>query len=432
MPPRRTILELFTTFVQFTQEQFSGWAIDARLRRSMANALKASTLEDESVLHQSEQFWVTYWHQQWQSVYQAEVVSRQTQLTEQSPCGSGTHGDNTRLPLNHLAAYLQETCYWIAQRSTTLTSQHLNLADYFQIAIASLPKIIQGYTPEYGASLKTYAGLCFNNAIRDGLRRHKEADSRSNWGLLRKISQKSFNEMLSQSGLNPETISSYQLAWSCFKLYCAPTQPTTTRQLSDPDRTTWQRVTDCYNQQRLKLAPSPAAATPPQLEQWLTQCANHARNYLHPSLSSLNVAIADSTDELQDQLAADSDLSPMTALLAQEALQERQQRHAQIAQMLTEAVSSLDPQGQKLLNLYYGQQLTQQQIAAHLEIKQYTVSRRLSSIKEKLLLAIAQWSQNTLHISPTSTAVKGMSVLLEEWLEAHYRAANGSPKEASQ
>ncbi|NJO53383.1 MAG: hypothetical protein HC840_32720 [Leptolyngbyaceae cyanobacterium RM2_2_4] len=73
-----------------------------------------------------------------------------------------------------------------------------------------------------------------------------------------------------------------------------------------------------------------------------------------------------------------------------------------------------------LLALYYGQQLTQQQIAQQLEIKQYTVSRRLSSTKEILLKAIAQWSQETLHISLTSPAVQQMSLVLEEWLQVQY------------
>lgn len=449
MTPRRKLLELFTTFVQFTNGYFNGWAVDARLRRSMIRAVEAFESLEKSP-HQSEGFWVVYWYQQWKQ----EAASRSQESEGRSQEGgkgdaSGygvsdvgskevspipyppTPNPSSPLPLSHLSAYLQETCYWSAQRATTtLTSQHLELADYFQLAIAAFPKVIQGYTPDYGASLKTYASLCFGNAIRDGLRRQREANSRSNWGLLRKLSQKCFTDMLQQAGLSAEAIARYQLAWNCFKLHCAPTNPTATRHLADPDRITWQAITDLYNQQRLKLSPTAAIATPALLEQWLTQCAKHARAYLHPPTASLNTLMADRTDELQDLLPAPAEASPMTALLAEEAWQERQTHYAQIQQVLTDAIARLNPQIQELLTLYYAQRRTQQQIAAHLETKQYTVSRRLSSAKETLLLAIAQWSQESLHITPTSTAVKGMSVLLEEWLEAYYQPANHS-QEAS-
>ena len=70
--------------------------------------------------------------------------------------------------------------------------------------------------------------------------------------------------------------------------------------------------------------------------------------------------------------------------------------------------------------MYYTQQLNQQQIAQQLEIQQYTVSRRLSKARQSLLLALAQWSQNTLHISLTSDVLKDTSAVLEEWLKTHY------------
>jgi DNA-binding transcriptional regulator LsrR (DeoR family) len=81
------------------------------------------------------------------------------------------------------------------------------------------------------------------------------------------------------------------------------------------------------------------------------------------------------------------------------------------------------------LELYYAQALTQQQIAQQLEIKQYTVSRRLGNAKEKLLLTLAKWSQETLHISLTSTVVNDMYVVLEEWLQTHYRSYGLSSKD---
>ncbi len=116
--------------------------------------------------------------------------------------------------------------------------------------------------------------------------------------------------------------------------------------------------------------------------------------------------------------------------MLQEELQQRQTQQSQISEVLTIALEKLDPQVRTLLELYYREKLTQQQIAAQLELKQYTISRRLSSTKEMLLLTLAKWSQETLHISPTSTAVKDMCVVLEEWLAAYYQnAANYTSKD---
>jgi transcriptional regulator with XRE-family HTH domain len=90
------------------------------------------------------------------------------------------------------------------------------------------------------------------------------------------------------------------------------------------------------------------------------------------------------------------------------------------------ALEALDPQTQTLLDLYYQQGLTQQQIAAQLEIKQYTVSRRLSSAQETLLRSLARWSQETMHITLTSPVVKQMSIVLEEWLEHFSKEGAGA------
>jgi DNA-binding transcriptional regulator LsrR (DeoR family) len=78
----------------------------------------------------------------------------------------------------------------------------------------------------------------------------------------------------------------------------------------------------------------------------------------------------------------------------------------------------------QIVEQYYREGLTQQEIATQLDVKQYTVSRRLSSAKEALLLALAQWSQEHLHTALTSPAVKAMSIVLEEWLQDKLRHGN--------
>ena len=84
---------------------------------------------------------------------------------------------------------------------------------------------------------------------------------------------------------------------------------------------------------------------------------------------------------------------------------------------------------QALLQMYYGQALTQQQMAAALAMQQYTVSRRLSRARESLLTALARWSQDSLHISLTLDVLSYTSTVLEEWLTNHYRQPHDATME---
>lgn len=392
MKPRQTVVEMFSTFVKFVDDRFGGWVDDRTLRQTMVDRLKPPEA------HTSEAYWMLYWYKHWQS----------------QPSGGAAQ---------HLSAYVQESCYWVALRATNAQATvHYSVADCFQLAIAALPKILESYNPTQGAGLKTYAGLCFGNTIRDTLRQQHEADSRTDWGLLRKLSQKRFVESLQMAGLSTDTIARYRLAWTCYKTYSAPRETPATRQLPHPSRAEWEAIADFYNRQRLQLTPTAPKASPEDLEKWLKFSAKQARVYLYPAIASLNASKPTvESGELQDDLPDPREASPLAALITHEELEERQLQRSQLGAVLTAALAQFNPQMQHLLALYCRDGLTQQQIAARLEMKQYTVSRRLSSAKETLLLRLARWSQDRLHISLTSTAVKEMSVVLEEWLQVHYQ-----------
>lgn len=380
MKSRQTIVDLFSTFVEFTDDCFHQWVSDRGLQKAM---LKGLAEQAET----SEPYWMLYWHQQWQN---------QSKRAEA-----------------HLCAYVQEPCYWVAQRmAREQTRVQYLVSDCFQLAIAVLPKILADYESSQSASLKTYASLAFGNAIRDTLRQQREANHRTDWGLLRKLSQKQLIESLQMAGISADAIALDRLAWTCFKTYCAPTQSPTTRQLAQPD---WGEIAKLYNTQTQQKS------TSEELEIRLKRCAKYARTYLNPAITSLNIRPGDSTAELQDDLSDETRSTPLAVLIHQEELEERSSQWIQLQSVLTAALEQLDPKLQQLLTLYCRDGLTQQQIAQQLEMKQYTVSRRLSSAKEALLLALARWSKDSLHISLTSPALKDMSLVLEEWLQNYYQ-----------
>jgi RNA polymerase sigma factor (sigma-70 family) len=389
MRSRQSLLEIFSTFLQFEGDRVSTWAIDARLRRRMQQCLDHSSPETSS------NFWALYWYKIWQ-----EDAGRDSNA--------------------HLTAYLQETCYWSAQKTmTNFALMQYTMPDCFQVAIAKVQKILQGFNPQQGFSLKNYASAIFTSTIRDTLRQRQEVDICTNWALLRKVSQKRLVESLQNAGLSAETITAYILAWSCFKSLYIPTQETSTRKLPRPDEATWVAIVQRYNTDR---SPSLPAAKPETLEKWLNICAQAARSYLNPNLVSINTPKSgQDTGELLDDVPESSRESLLADLIADEEDQTRQDQRSQLNQILEAAIAQLDSELQAILHLYYRENCTQQQMAERLEIKQYTVSRRLTKAREQLLKKIAIWSQDTLHISLTSALLQSMSLVIEEWLQQHYK-----------
>lgn len=435
MRPRHSLIEIFSTFLQFEADYVQHWATDAKLRRSMQSCLRQGVavgqsgvaeppeIENKS-LKEAENFWSLYWHQQWRN-----QVKPSPHLPISLPSLS--------LPLGHLSAYLQETCYWSVQKSMPrLESSQYKLSDCFQVAIAEMPRILNACDPNQSASLKTYAMSAFGNIVRDHLRQRQEVNLCSNWGLLLKLSRKKLTEALHHAGLAPDRVQQYLLAWTCFESTYLPRKSPGLRQLAAPDRTTWEAIAQLYNRQRHQLTVPGSECSPETLEQWLTTCANRARAYLYPAIGSLNTPKAgQESGELQDDLPAAAPESLLTELIAQEDVAARNHQKAEMNRVLLTAISQLDPGVQELLRLYYQQGLTQQQIAQQLNVQQYTISRKLSKAREALLLALTRWSQTSqgnpeVHNVALSTVIKYVSSLLEEWLQAYYQASDRPSEES--
>jgi molybdenum cofactor biosynthesis enzyme MoaA len=159
---------------------------------------------------------------------------------------------------------------------------------------------------------------------------------------------------------------------------------------------------------------------------WSVGCSIALKRFGYFKIRLNTTLSPDDTDERLDQLsnfqrddgAADSLLSEM---INQEEADAKLAQRQQLGAMLSEAIAQLDAPSQALLQSYYQQQLTQQQIAQQLDLKQYTVSRQLSRLRQNLLLALASWSQRTLHMPLTPSVLDSMSHALEEWLTAYYQ-----------
>ncbi|MBW4618732.1 MAG: sigma-70 family RNA polymerase sigma factor [Cyanosarcina radialis HA8281-LM2] len=393
MRPRQTIIEIFSTFLQFESDRFSGWITDPKLRRSMQNRLNSQPQPETS-----ENFWAIYWYKVWQS--QPDSAARA-----------------------HLMAYLQEPCYWVASKTAaSFASSQYNTSDCFQLAIAQIDKVLKGFIPDRGSVLKNYASVIFSSLMREILRQQRVVDVCTPWALLRRISHKMLLESLKAAGLSANAIAAYILAWNCFKTVYVPTAPTGTRKLDSPDLTAWKAIASLYNTERYSQLNPPGNEIQPEIvEKWLLGCEKAVRKYLYPAQTSINAPMpGQETGEMVDNLADPEQVSLLSKSIELEEEQKRQSQQLQIQGVLMAAIAKMEPTAQEMLQMYYAQGRSQQEIAVELQIKQYTVSRRLTKAKESLLLTLAQWSKDTLHISLNSQVIKDSTTLLEEWLKTHY------------
>ncbi|MBI4784562.1 MAG: sigma-70 family RNA polymerase sigma factor [Oscillatoriophycideae cyanobacterium NC_groundwater_1537_Pr4_S-0.65um_50_18] len=399
MRTRQGLLEIFSTFLQFKADAFGGWVIEPKLRRSMQACISQLPQEE------SELFWAMYWHQIWQTSANA-------------------------LAADHLTAYLQEVCYWTARKLALKLAGNHSIADFFQTAIARIDKVFKNFNPQFNSSLKSYAELVLSGAIKNHVEKQQEVGICTDWALLHRTSHKRLVEALQFSGESPDTIARYVLAWNCFKELYVPSANTTHR-LEKPSPDIWQAIAQVYNAEQLSQLSSTQICSPENLEKWLLACAKAVRRFLYPTKVSIHTPTpGQETGELLDYLPSNLQESLLAEAIAQEETEIRETQSIQINQVLATAVTQLDTEAQTLLHLYYQQRLTQQQIAQHLGVKQYTVSRQLNRLRKTLLLELAQWSQQALHISLTSSVLESMSNAIEEWLNAYYLSSTVAATES--
>jgi RNA polymerase sigma factor (sigma-70 family) len=400
MRPRQTTLEIFSTFLCFEDDTVSGWMTDGRLRRSIQSCLERSSQprsDDTTERERSAGDWALYWHQTWQT-------------------------NQAKIATDHLAAYLQEVCYWSAQKLAINSSGGQSIADFFQVAMIKLDRVLKGFNLQQGTELKSYASFAFTNAIKDMLRQRQAVEVCTDWALLHKVSYKRLGEAVQNYGLNAETMAVYSLAWQCFKTIYAPTDLQGSRKLGKPDSATFSAIANLYNRDRVSLLSTTAPqASPESIDRWLTTCGTAVRNYLYPTfVSASHPKPQTESEEFLDDYAVTFQASLLTQAIEREDATSRAKQRSQLQKVLLKALIKIDAQSQRLLQLYYGQGATQQEIARQLATKQYTISRRLTSARQSLLAALGEWSQATLHQSLDTNVINDMSSSIEEWLKAHY------------
>jgi RNA polymerase sigma factor (sigma-70 family) len=400
MRPRKTLLDQFSSFLQFQGDRSSGWLTDPRLAKGMSLALAQDSAACEAD-------WVRLWH-----------------------------GLRTPRAIDHLTAFLQEPCYWGSvkvSRQVGAASGLFGLSDLFQSAIGICPRILASFDPELSSNLRAYAEMVFRSQLKDLLRKQREVDICTDWGLLHKVSQKRLTDALVAQGLGQEggADRGILLAWLCFREIYAPSSGSS-RRLQDPDGESWAAIGQLYDSQR--LAQDAPAATVVQLEAWLRRSALAVRRFLYPGQLSSDVTRGESEESWLDSMTDGAD-EPIAQLIAEEAQQARSAQQQDLDRCLDGAIAALPEDQRQLLSAYYGEGLTQQEIAEQFGIKQYQVSRRLTALRKGLIEPVLAWrmaaigaqsgGKSDLHTQPDSALLSTIGAALDGWLADRYARAIG-------
>ncbi|MEL7354420.1 MAG: sigma-70 family RNA polymerase sigma factor [Cyanobacteria bacterium P01_A01_bin.116] len=395
MRSRHDVTEIFSTYIRFDADRFAGWLLDSRLQRSMKKTAGLAAIEQAS-----KNVWALYWHKQWQS------------------------GPN-HLAAMHLLAYLQEAGYWAAHSYADRfqhKTQEFALSDCFQVATAKLQSVLEQFQLARGTTLESFAKRFFKSTIANQLRLANAINVCSDWSFLRRLTKVKLTETLENRALSPHEIEQYLLVWKCFKRLYAPQRQQGISRLTKPAPETLSAIAALYNKERTsQLTATASTIDEATVSQWLDNCIQWGRQYLYPTVGSLDVPKPGySSGNLQDDLPGDQVVSLVEGLIATEALHQRQQQQQQLGMAMNEAIKTLKEPGETLLQLSYQQSLKQREIADRLGIKQYAVCRKLNKARSDLLKSLLQWSQNVLNVTPTPERIEHMEILIEEWLEEQY------------
>jgi hypothetical protein len=382
MNKREDIIQKFSTFLSFgdrNSNKYLFWQTDLRLERQM-RCIAESNLEAKA------DFWARYFLKVAKGIFPTEEISTGNN-TSQITSSSAMAG-------KHLSAYLQEACYFTAQkiyRQFAFLRHKYSLEEYFQISnsVANPPiKILKNFNLEYSqTNIEGYARTAITRAVKNQIYQQDVEAKRikfSDYGLLKDLSKKELKESLTSAAVNKDKIELYCLVCQCFDEIYHPPDGSSGRSLPPPNQQQLQETALYYNQRCSQLNLHTKQATEEEIQEILTTCIQLAREYRSKNFLPL-----------EDKYVNVTDLKPNLLDIAIQS-EEREEVYLLISRLFTEIPKA----SQIILKLSLGLNLTQTEIAMIFKDKypelqkQYQIARQLGKTTKNLLSEfIKEWNQ---------------------------------------
>ncbi|WP_413167606.1 hypothetical protein ACL6C3_13110 [Capilliphycus salinus ALCB114379] len=399
MNKREDIVQKFSTFLSFGDRQFT-WQPDPKLEQQMKRLVQSDP-------EAKEEFWARYFLKRLREVSPPETDTETEYLgiykENHHTCSPVLTRDqtleiSTLIATRHLSAYLQEACFWAAQKSFykyKFLRHKYPLEEYLQIAssFANLPgKLLKNFDLERSESkMIAYAKTAIFRFVRNKIyrqNRESKIEKFGNYGLLKNLSFKELNLALSSQGFEPLEIDLYGLAWQSFNKFYQSHKRVENQNLPDDQyREDLKQITEDCNQrlnQQTSIDLSRIVVNEDKIQEMLTICIKAARNYRTKQFCPLE----------ECNKISDPTLTPLDIAVQEE---ERQQVQLLVSKLFT----AIPEAGQIMLILWQGLNLTQSEIATVMKSKypelqkQYQVARHLAKHKKNILKNfIGEWNQD--------------------------------------
>lgn len=373
---RKHLVEQFSTFLEVDDANDylnSRWQSSPRLCNHITEAIATDP-------NAKEEYWAKHW------------------LTQ------ALENQHNSLARGHLAAYLEEVCYWtIIKITPVLSVYNLRKVDCFLIAREAAVKVEKVFkTYDFKTSgVKTYAQFRIRGEVLQTLRRGREEDKYSWPGLLRNTSKKRLEEILKKSIIQEAELSRFFLAYDCFKTKYVPTKQKGSQQLQPPTTEQLAEMALYYRQ----CHPKKEVITAEEIQRLLDTCVKLLKESSFKgftSLDDLDLEREDLTTIDNSGEASDSD------------------EWQQVKSVLVAAFLQLTEREKQMLELGMGLNLNQGDLAPFFGYKEpYEVSREINRQRQKLLKALAEWSAKILGIKLSSQQLGNLDKIVKEWLESY-------------
>jgi len=329
-------------------------------------------------------------------------------------CNQAAKNNSDSLALSHLLAYVDVACYSAAKSTyDAFQTPELTLADYLQIAKLYMVGRAVELCAKFDrtqSQIETYLSRPLRDAIMSEVRKNEPTQRQSDWGLLRSTGKTNLKSALQNFGIPEQKLSRCFLTWQAFLEVYAPVKAGKNQRLPEPTAAQWQAIAQFCTEQQFPHSIQPF--TVPEVKALLQTCVEALRASTRIQFYALDAENPELELEINHRFEDEVWYGEQDAA--------RGDRLQQMTTELASAIVSLSrdfPDAKKMLILEHGfTGFNQSYIGKEFGIKQYKISRQLTSYKKYLLTSLVKWSQTQVNVTFNVKDVDRLSTLLDEWL----------------
>lgn len=334
--------------------------------------------------------------------------------------------NHIKLYAEHLSAYLEEPCFWLARRELSHQLEPLKYSelDCFQEArkVAAQPISIYEKYNFTDSNPSTWAKMQIKNKVKETAYSGRELCKYATWSLPKYLSENKLKEALKiKLGIKAKKeIYSYIFALRSYKAIYQTNQLKKNKgNLPEPNQAQWLEIEKYYNFQCNEYNEKLAANESERLEEIdnfqlirkkICTCEKIVKDYMC-KVEDVDINSPETIDSNETEIIV---FNPEEKEIETEESQ-------QIISICLFEFSKLSPECQKIIQLFYGLEISQTEMTEIFGLKQYKISRKIKQSEQNILKGLVKWSQVNLGISPNEGIIKEQNQPFKEWLKDYLK-----------